>query len=90
MWDEGKAKEISNLYTITALAWKKDGSRLTAVRTCVHTHFSDSFIRHTSHFQFNNMTQISICNMYCRGHYAEVWNFLIAASSVQSTKTNLK
>lgn len=32
MWDEGKAKEISNLYTITALAWKKDGSRVTAVR----------------------------------------------------------
>ncbi len=30
-WDEGKAKEISNLYTITALAWKKDGSRLVAV-----------------------------------------------------------
>ena len=30
-WDEGKAKEITNLYTITALAWKRDGSRLTAV-----------------------------------------------------------
>jgi hypothetical protein len=25
-------KEIPNLYTITALAWKKDGSRLAAVR----------------------------------------------------------
>ncbi len=33
MWDEGKAKEISNLYTITALAWKRDGSRVTAVRS---------------------------------------------------------
>ena len=32
MWDEGHTKEISNLYTITTLAWKKDGSRLTAVR----------------------------------------------------------
>ena len=31
MFDEAKAKEISNLYTITALAWKRDGSRLTAV-----------------------------------------------------------
>jgi intraflagellar transport protein 172 len=31
MWDEGLTKEIPNLYSITALAWKKDGSRLTAV-----------------------------------------------------------
>ena len=31
-WDESKMKEIPNLYTITALAWKKDGSRLAAVR----------------------------------------------------------
>lgn len=32
MFDEGKAKEIPNLYTITCLSWKRDGSRLTAVR----------------------------------------------------------
>lgn len=30
-WDEASPKEIPNLYTITALAWKKDGSRLCAV-----------------------------------------------------------
>ena len=30
-WDESKVKEIPNLYTITALAWKRDGSRLVAV-----------------------------------------------------------
>lgn len=30
-WDESKAKEIPNLYTITAMAWKRDGSRLVAV-----------------------------------------------------------
>lgn len=30
-WDESKAKNITNLYTITALSWKKDGSRLVAV-----------------------------------------------------------
>uniref|UniRef100_A0A8C6VBY2 Intraflagellar transport 172 n=1 Tax=Naja naja TaxID=35670 RepID=A0A8C6VBY2_NAJNA len=27
-WEEAKPKEISHLYTITALAWKRDGSRL--------------------------------------------------------------
>jgi len=31
MWEEVSAKEISNLYTITALSWKRDGSRLVAV-----------------------------------------------------------
>jgi len=31
MFDEDQPKEISNLYTITTLAWKKDGSKLTAV-----------------------------------------------------------
>ena len=31
LFDEGKPKEIQNLYTITTLAWKRDGSRLTAV-----------------------------------------------------------
>lgn len=32
-WEEANMKEILNLYTITALAWKKDGSRLVAVGT---------------------------------------------------------
>lgn len=31
IWEEAKPKEIANLYTITALAWKRDGSRLCAV-----------------------------------------------------------
>ena len=31
LFDEARPKEISNLYTITSLAWKKDGSKLTAV-----------------------------------------------------------
>ncbi|KAF3703120.1 Intraflagellar transport protein 172 -like protein [Channa argus] len=33
VWDEAKPKEILNLYNITSLAWKKDGSRLCAVNT---------------------------------------------------------
>lgn len=30
-WEEGPSKEIPNLYTITALSWKRDGSRIVAV-----------------------------------------------------------
>ncbi|XP_053107178.1 intraflagellar transport protein 172 homolog isoform X2 [Hemicordylus capensis] len=33
-WEEAKPKEISHLYTITALAWKRDGSRLCAGTLC--------------------------------------------------------
>ena len=54
MWDEGKAKEISNLYTITALAWKKDGSRLTAVSTCVLKH-----LKRTAYLVNNNASHSS-------------------------------
>ncbi|XP_046396687.1 intraflagellar transport protein 172 homolog [Ischnura elegans] len=28
-WEEGKGKHIQNLYSVTALSWKQDGSRLT-------------------------------------------------------------
>jgi hypothetical protein len=31
-WEEAPAKIIDNFYTVTALAWKPDGSRLAAVR----------------------------------------------------------
>uniref|UniRef100_W5KZE2 Intraflagellar transport protein 172 homolog n=1 Tax=Astyanax mexicanus TaxID=7994 RepID=W5KZE2_ASTMX len=33
-WDQASPKEIPNLYTITALAWKKDGSRLCTGTLC--------------------------------------------------------
>lgn len=35
-WDESKLKEIPYLYTITAMAWKRDGSRLVAVSVCTY------------------------------------------------------
>lgn len=41
VWDEAKPKEIANLYTITSLAWKKDGSRLCAV-SCGSSTLSES------------------------------------------------
>lgn len=30
-WEEEAPKEVKNLYTLTALSWKNDGSRLVAV-----------------------------------------------------------
>lgn len=34
LWDEGDCKEIVNLYTISALSWKKDGSKLCVSTIC--------------------------------------------------------
>ncbi|KER27764.1 hypothetical protein T265_05253 [Opisthorchis viverrini] len=33
-WEECKPKEIKNLYTITAMSWKRDGSKLTVGTLC--------------------------------------------------------
>ena len=54
-WDESKLKEIPNLYTITAMAWKKDGSRLVAVRILIPV--TGCF------FQFSNVPFSSSKNM---------------------------
>ncbi len=34
LWEENKSKEIKNLYSVTALDWKRDGSRV-AVRSVI-------------------------------------------------------
>ncbi|XP_014675210.1 PREDICTED: intraflagellar transport protein 172 homolog [Priapulus caudatus] len=44
-WDESKAKEIQNLYTITQLAWKRDGSRLVAGTICGGVELFDCSLR---------------------------------------------
>ncbi|XP_076128236.1 intraflagellar transport protein 172 homolog [Alosa pseudoharengus] len=44
-WDEAPPKEIPNLYTITALAWKKDGSRLCAGTLCGAVELFDCCLR---------------------------------------------
>ncbi|XP_067274021.1 intraflagellar transport protein 172 homolog [Pseudorasbora parva] len=44
-WDEGSPKEIPNLYTITALSWKKDGSRLSVGTLCGGVEMFDCCLR---------------------------------------------
>jgi intraflagellar transport protein 172 len=34
LWEENAAKEMKNLYSITALEWKRDGSRVAAGSLC--------------------------------------------------------
>lgn len=59
MWDEAKSKDIPNLYTITSLSWKKDGSRLCAVSAsrCTTVGFGAS----GSRFSLIEVALISLC-----------------------------
>ncbi|CAO1308118.1 unnamed protein product [Diamesa tonsa] len=46
-WSESLAKEIPNLYSVTALSWRKDGSRLSVGSVCGAVLYFESVIRRT-------------------------------------------
>ncbi|EGF80053.1 hypothetical protein BATDEDRAFT_11418, partial [Batrachochytrium dendrobatidis JAM81] len=55
-WEEAPAKIIDNFYTITALAWKPDGSRLVAGNMCGAVELFDCCLRRSRYkgkFEFN-------------------------------------
>ncbi|KAI0233465.1 hypothetical protein LSAT2_016275, partial [Lamellibrachia satsuma] len=58
MFDEGKSKDIPNLYTITVLAWKKDGSRLIAGTLCGGVELFDCCLRRTVYKNKFEMTYV--------------------------------
>ncbi|CAL8315982.1 unnamed protein product [Lota lota] len=58
MWDEAKPKEIPNLYTITALAWKKDGSRLCVGTLCGGVEQFDCCLRRSIYKNKFEMTYV--------------------------------
>uniref|UniRef100_A0AAX7VS31 Intraflagellar transport 172 n=1 Tax=Astatotilapia calliptera TaxID=8154 RepID=A0AAX7VS31_ASTCA len=60
MWDEAKPKEISNLYTITSLAWKKDGSRLCAGTLCGGVELFDCCLRRTIYKNKYEVTYVGL------------------------------
>eukprot|EP00048_Salpingoeca_helianthica_P023440 m.24360 g.24360 ORF g.24360 m.24360 type:complete len:1745 (-) comp8673_c1_seq1:35-5269(-) len=55
-WDEAPVKTVDNLYSITALSWKLDGSRLALGSLCGATELYDCCLRKTTYkgkFEFN-------------------------------------
>lgn len=47
VWEEAPAKDITNLYTVTALAWKRDGSRMTCGGLCGVVMLFESVLKRT-------------------------------------------
>ncbi|XP_053193415.1 LOW QUALITY PROTEIN: intraflagellar transport protein 172 homolog [Scomber japonicus] len=66
MWDEAKPKEIPNLYTITSLAWKKDGSRLCAGTLCGGVELFDCCLRRTIYKNKFEMTYVGLSQVIVR------------------------
>ncbi|OWF38575.1 intraflagellar transport protein 172 homolog [Mizuhopecten yessoensis] len=60
MWDEPKLKEIRNLYTVTALAWKKDGSRVTCGTLCGGVEIFDCCLKRTIYKNKFEMTHVGL------------------------------
>uniref|UniRef100_A0A1A8U1D0 Intraflagellar transport protein 172 homolog n=1 Tax=Nothobranchius furzeri TaxID=105023 RepID=A0A1A8U1D0_NOTFU len=59
-WDEAEPKEISNLYTITSLAWKKDGSQLCAGTLCGGVELFNYCLRRTVYRNMFEMTYVGL------------------------------
>ncbi len=45
LWEENQSKEFQNLYTITTLAWKRDGSRIAAGSLCGGVELFESVLK---------------------------------------------
>ncbi|TRY86956.1 hypothetical protein DNTS_000647 [Danionella cerebrum] len=59
-WDEASPKEIPNLYTITALSWKKDGSRLSVGTLCGGVEMFDCCLRRSLYKNKFEMTYVGL------------------------------
>ncbi|KAK7878726.1 hypothetical protein WMY93_030965 [Mugilogobius chulae] len=66
VWDEAKPKEIPNLYSITSLAWKKDGSRLCAGTLCGGVELFDCCLRRTIYKNKFEMTYVGLSQVVVR------------------------
>ncbi|KAM9339048.1 intraflagellar transport protein 172 homolog [Symphorus nematophorus] len=66
VWDEAKPKEILNLYTITSLAWKKDGSRLCAGTLCGGVELFDCCLRRAIYKNKFEMTYVGLSQVIVR------------------------
>jgi len=59
-WEEGKPKEINNLYTISSLSWKQDGSKLIAGTLCGGVELFDCCLRRSVYKNKFEMTYVGL------------------------------
>lgn len=59
-WEEGKMKEIENIYTVTSLAWKRDGSRLCVGTLCGGVELFDCCLKRSIYLNKFEMTYVGL------------------------------
>lgn len=64
MWDEGKSKDIQNLYTITSLCWKRDGSKLVAGTLCGGVELFDCALRRQTYKNKFELTYVGLSQVW--------------------------
>ncbi|KAL5460471.1 hypothetical protein EMCRGX_G033922 [Ephydatia muelleri] len=60
LWEEAPSKEIVNLYTITALAWRRDGARLIVGSLCGAVEMYDCCLRRVLYKNKFEMTYVGL------------------------------
>lgn len=68
MWDEGKSKDIQNLYTITSLCWKRDGSKLVAGTLCGGVELFDCALRRQTYKNKFELTYVGLSQVTYMSH----------------------
>ncbi|XP_060947369.1 intraflagellar transport protein 172 homolog [Limanda limanda] len=66
VWAEGNPKEIRNMYTVTSLAWKKDGSRLCAGTLCGGVELLDCCLRRANYKNKFELTYVGLSQVIVR------------------------
>ncbi|CAN9507987.1 unnamed protein product [Ophioblennius macclurei] len=66
LWDEAKPKEMENLYSVSCLEWKKDGSRLCAGTLCGGVELFDCCLRRSVYKNKFEMTYVGLSQVMVR------------------------
>ncbi|XP_062507829.1 intraflagellar transport protein 172 homolog isoform X2 [Corticium candelabrum] len=60
VWDEAMKKDIANLYSVTALSWKRDGSRVAAGALCGNVELFDCALKRSVYQNKFEMTYVGL------------------------------
>jgi len=86
MWDEGKSKDIPNLYTITSLCWKRDGSKLVAGTLCGGVELFDCALRRQTYKNKFELTYVGLSQVSYSPPLCSVAWLLALCSYVQTNR----
>ena len=93
-WEEMPPKQIPNLYTITALSWKADGSRLAVVRKIGYQSVTNAFLGCKNNRFCHSVGTCYILRAYThttdRVHCVDLWTCMTAVFAEFSIRISLR